>query len=115
MSWEGLEFSPSIIYPKSMVTEAAKLLTTDTPDGAAYTRFSLAKREGRGFYSQSFAIYDDPKYASIVITSRGNITQVAFVTLAEAKEIWARSVKEGLERDGEPYRQARFGAIPAKR
>lgn len=103
-----------------MVTEAAAKLITDTPHDAPYTRFELMRQDGHNFDSQSFAIYDDPKYAATVLTTSGRagwtypMTQVAIVTSDEAREIWARSAKVGMKYDHKPFRQECFGPAPAK-
>ena len=101
----------------SISTAAAAL--PSTPTDAPYTRFELTSVVKGDGHTQSFAVYDDAQYPVDVITttfsrrSKYPFTQVALVTREEAREIWARSVKQGLK-PAKPFRQKRFGPVPAK-
>ncbi len=98
-----------------IISEAAKNLPRPGDD-VPYTRFYLKCETA----TIDFVITDEPGYqvAMLKTTFRKDrswpMTQVSVVTREEAREIWTNAVKKhGYEQDT-PYRQPRFGAIPAK-
>lgn len=98
-----------------IISEAAKNLPRPGDD-VPYTRFYLKCPTA----TVDFVITDEPGFQVTVITTswmkgwRYPMTRISAVTREEAREIWKNAIKQhGYEQDT-PYRQPRFGAIPAK-